>query len=299
MSDYFGALLRSSGTALPQVSGSARPGAVHAAPAGALAADQPPLPSAPSSDAIGGPAPQPTLLPAPLAVQPVTASIESRPASAPGRDAIADGAAHNARTTASAPIATTPLATAADEGASRAAQSQLGRALIDAALRWVAAGEAADRRDSPADEPARRFTEGSAPAASQPEPSPSRIEKPIARIAPTIPRSGDTTPLPVAPLRDTAPLPMAHARDAANPAVVHEGSISLPQLRSEMRSNAAAAAAALERDPPLDVSIGAIHVRVDAPGAQTVTQAAAPRQAAAPHAPSGRSGLARRALRRI
>jgi len=56
------------------------------------------------------------------------------------------------------------------------------------------------------------------------------------------------------------------------------------------------------RDEIVEVSIGAIHVRVDAPPAQTIarpalTPAASPRDAAA--ARPARSALSRRALRRI
>jgi hypothetical protein len=76
--------------------------------------------------------------------------------------------------------------------------------------------------------------------------------------------------------------------------------VPLPPLRSESRSRVpAAVAAAVDRDPPLDISIGAIHVRVDAPAAQTVTQAPAPRSVVAPSAAPGRSALSRRAMRRI
>ena len=55
--------------------------------------------------------------------------------------------------------------------------------------------------------------------------------------------------------------------------------------------------APLARDKVVEVSIGAIHVRVDAPAAQTVARPAATPRAAAATPP--RSALSRRALRRI
>jgi hypothetical protein len=69
----------------------------------------------------------------------------------------------------------------------------------------------------------------------------------------------------------------------------------------ERQSVQAVAAALLHaRDEVTEISIGAIHLRVDAPAAQTVARAAAPNPATsrAP-ASSARSSLARRALRRI
>jgi hypothetical protein len=112
----------------------------------------------------------------------------------------------------------------------------------------------------------------------------------------------DDTSLPFAHVRDDTSLPFAHVLDSDSTPlpVAHERSTALPPLRPEALPIAARrAAAAPDRDPPLDISIGAIHVRVDAPPAQTVAQALAPRQAVAARAQPGRSGLARRALRRI
>lgn len=61
-------------------------------------------------------------------------------------------------------------------------------------------------------------------------------------------------------------------------------------------------AAGREPEAPLEISIGAIHLRVEAPAPQTVARPLAPpardQQPAAP-APSTRSGLSRRALRRF
>jgi hypothetical protein len=60
--------------------------------------------------------------------------------------------------------------------------------------------------------------------------------------------------------------------------------------------------APMPRDEPIEISIGAIHLRVEAPTAQTVARSPAP-PASAPRAPAPttppRSALARRALRRI
>jgi hypothetical protein len=66
--------------------------------------------------------------------------------------------------------------------------------------------------------------------------------------------------------------------------------VETPAARRTERAAPAAGA-------PLDVTIGAIHLRVDPPAPQTVAQAAPPAPPAAPSTP--RSALSRRSLRRI
>ena len=79
----------------------------------------------------------------------------------------------------------------------------------------------------------------------------------------------------------------------------------MPVLVLPARSPRVAAAvppAPFARDEVVEVSIGSIHVRVDAPAAQTVARSAATSPAAARRAAtetSQRGGLSRRALRRI
>jgi hypothetical protein len=270
MSDYFAALLRSSGIATPHAAGAVRPVVERTAPAEAPPVEQ--SVSLQASDATGEPASQPSLARAPLAVQPATAHIASEPASMP-RPTIPADLAGNAPTV-SAESTAAPPDTISAEAQSDASQPPLSRALIDAALRWVAAGEQPDR-DHPrtqAHEPVPTFAEPSGHLASRPS-------------------------TPAQP--PGAPIALAHPVAAAT--VTHERSAAmLPPLRSETTSHLSdVIAAAIDRDPPLDISIGAIHVRVDAPAAQTVTQPSAPRPVVAPRAAPGRSALARRALRRI
>ncbi|MPZ45827.1 MAG: hypothetical protein GEV05_21060 [Betaproteobacteria bacterium] len=274
MSDYFGALLRSSGMTLPQDGGSARPVAERTAPAEVSPAEQPASLPAPTSHAIGEPVPHPALAPTTLAVQRVTAQIESGPESPLRREAISDDAARSAQTLAAETNPAAPRATPSAGEESHAPQPPLAHALVDAALRWVAAGEQPDRRRTPAhgNEPAPSFAERSGHAAAHAKDPASQFETPMARAHPV------------------APPTVAHERSA----------VPMSPLRSETPSIAPARIAEIvDRDPPLDISIGAIHVRVDAPAAQTVTQALAPRQVVAPRAAPGRSALARRALRRI
>ena len=271
MSDYFAALLRSSGIATPHAAGAVRPVVERTAPAEASPVEQ--SVSLQVSDAIGEPASQPSVARAPLAVQPATAHIASEPASMP-RPTIPADFAGNAPTLSAESTAAPPDTTSAEVRSDASQPPLLSHALIDAALRWVAAGEQPDRSHprSHAHEPAPTFAE---PAGH------------LALRASTPAQPPD------------APIAFAHPVAAAT--VTHESSAAmLPPLRSETTSNLpAVVAAAIDRDPPLDISIGAIHVRVDAPAAQTVTQPSAPRPVVPPRAAPGRSALARRALRRI
>ncbi|MGH8666101.1 MAG: hypothetical protein ACREUX_17710 [Burkholderiales bacterium] len=273
MSDYFAALLRSSGIGLSQATGSARPVAERTAPAEVSPAEQPASLPAPTSHAVGEPVSQPALAPpTTLAVHSVTAQIESGPASPLRREAISADAARSAQTLADEPNPAVPRATPSAEEASHS--PPLAHALIDAALRWVAAGEQPDRQRTFAhgNEPAPSFAERSGHAAAHAKEPASQFETPMARA------------------HLIAPPTAAHERSA----------VPMSPLRSETPSIAPARIAAIvDRDPPLDISIGAIHVRVDAPTAQTVTQPLAPRPVVAPRAAPGRSALARRALRRI
>ena len=288
MSDYFAALVRSSGIALPQANGSARPVAERAAPVEVSRVEQAPLLEVPASDAIGGPAYHSALTPPSLAVQPATPPSKSEAAAGFRHDATRDDSAASAQVIKAQATEAAPLANAAAEEASRAPQPPLAQALIDAALRWVAAGDAPHRQQSRplANEPAPSVhMEAQAEMPAHDRQAPNASSHRIA--APTV--AHEILSLPVAHEPGISPLP-----------VVRESSIALLPLHSETRPRATTrAASTVDRDPPLDISIGAIHVRVDAPAAQTVTQALAPRPAAAPRANSGRSGLARRALRRI
>ncbi len=270
MSDYFTALLRSSGIASPHATGAARPVVGPTAPTEVSPIEQPL--SLPASDAIGESASQPSVARTPLAVQPATAQIASVPAPVARQETSPADPARSASTLAAESTAAPPATISAEDASD--APPPLAHALLDAALRWVAAGEQQDRD--------RPRTQAHEPAPSVAEPS------------------GHLTSRPSKPAQPPdAPIALAHPVAAAT--VTHERSAAmLPPLRSETRSSVpAVVAAAVDRDPPLDISIGAIHVRVDAPAAQTVTQPIAPRPVVAPRAAPGRSALARRALRRI
>jgi len=86
----------------------------------------------------------------------------------------------------------------------------------------------------------------------------------------------------------------------ASPPVARLASPAQPVAGERERVRAVAAASLHAHDEVTEISIGAIHLRVDAPAAQTVVHAPAPSPATlrAPAA-SARLSLARRALRRI
>jgi len=272
MSDYFGALMRASGMALPPATGAARPVIEHTALAEVSLPEQPA--SLPTYDAIGEPMSQPALARTPLAVQPMTGQIASGPAPVTLQEAMPAQPMRGALTPLAQPVATAALAMPSGEERTGAPQPLHSHALIDAALRWVAAGDQPDAHRPPthAREMAASFAEPSGHIGSESMRVASVPDAPLARAHPgaTATNTGERSTVPLTP------------------------------LRSESRSRVPAAVeAAVDRNPPLDISIGAIHVRVDAPAAQTVTQAPAPRPVVAPRAGPGRSTLARRALRRI
>jgi hypothetical protein len=271
MSDYFGALMRSSGMALPAATGAARP-VEHTAPAEVSRPEQPA--SLPTYDAIGEPMSQPALARTPLAVQHMTGRIAFGPAPVTLQETMPAHAMRGVPTRAAQSVASAALAMPSGEERTGAPQPLHSHALIDAALRWVAAGDQPDAHGP--------LTHARGRAASFAESS-GHMASASMRIA----------SVPDAPIVRTHP--SATPTDAGE-----RRTVPLQPLRSESRSNVPAVVApAVDRDPPLDISIGAIHVRVDAPAAQTVTQAPAPRSFVAPRAETGRRALARRALRRI
>ena len=134
--------------------------------------------------------------------------------------------------------------------------------VVHAAMRWVAAGEASPPRHVTAP-PSERPDESSTPARANDVPAP----------PPAIARASDDRTAPAVDVRIDGPTALSEQASLADRAV---------PARAPLRAPAA-------RD--IEVSIGAIHLRVDAP----------PTVSAAPAAPSAaaRGSLARRALRRL
>jgi hypothetical protein len=271
--DYFGALMRSSG--LGAAATGVDPGGleVDASPAAA----ELPSPTGwnePVSPAAAMPMAAVPAVPATTAAPVVPAPLHIEPVEAGPADAVV---------VASAAVAARP----------DAAQAATGHAMVDAAMRWVAADprqpphavhEAPLRPPRPL---ARAPVDGTRPAAQQdtapdrPQPGPEpRPELVVDRSAET--SFPDPTPLPE---RETRPNVLAWPRPA----------------RATAPSSAMPPTAPLAREDRIEVSIGAIHLRVDAPAAQTVAHAAPPPAAEPPAgaSPFARGALSRRALRRL
>ena len=165
----------------------------------------------------------------------------------------------------------------------------LGQALVRAAMRWVAAG-------TPQVDPVSDVGDGAQGVPLQQpilRPALERTNSLATTEPPTEEDDGKSASLskaPATPAPSTLPLSESIAakprpfRAPLVPAAV------LPQTAPPVR------------DEVVEVSIGAIHVRVDAPAAQTVARPASTPAAAVPGAARprpARSGLSRRALRRI
>ena len=169
------------------------------------------------------------------------------------------------------------------------AKPDLGEALVRAAMRWVAAG-------TPQVGPVTDVSDGAQGVA--------RLQ-PILR--PALERTSSlATTEPAADEDDgqSASLNKAPATPAPSALPLSESIAATPQ---PFRAPLVPAALLPQTAPPVrdevvEVSIGAIHVRVDAPPAQTVARPASTPAAGAPVAATARparSGLSRRALRRI
>ena len=282
MTGYFGALMRASGLAV-------------AGPVPSIALSAPPI----AGNDTGGrehvlspvhldaPPRQAPRMGPPRTTEPLaTAAI---PVQAQPPDDVRDGLAGTPAMPVPEPAPASPIALTvpgerreAPPPAPREAPPQLADAVVRAAMRWVAT--------DPQTRPQVRAVE-------QPGPGPT----PAASTEGMPPR-----PAPEAPTREEPP-PVADA--AAPPALSPRTPGPAPSELTEIAARAIepvprlpiAPRAAERGGEILEVSIGAIHVRVDAPAAQTVA-----RPAAAPAAPqrtavhsSRRGALSRRALRRI
>lgn len=265
MSDYFGALLRASGLA-------GRPAAavpvlrevdVEAPVVGGSAAADATTASRESPPAALAPLPSST----DLRRAPATAAIQG---AAEGPDA-AGPLAESPRGPAAADDADAPNARPTTVSPpSRASQvtidlpappAVVSHPAVQAALRWVAA----DPQSPPIDALRGLPAEGT--------------DRPAAPVAPTAATAAITTP----------PAPGDEGR-AAPPVAATVRAMSIEARRPPPMS---------EDEPAVEVSIGSIHLRVDAPAAPQTTTRAAPAAAPAALPVRARSSLARRALPRI
>ena len=295
MSDYFGALIRSSGLTIadrtpptaqhrPDISTpvdiDVESGTERAATAPPKAGTQPQAATTleASDSARQERRPQPSPVPA------ERATGDPRHPVAPESDAANKVRPHRGSESTPGEEPTQPA-----DAPSALLHPVLGQIAIRAAMRWVAA--------EPGDDRAQRA------AVSMITPPTQQLSPPIAREPAherASPALRDETPLAAPPgiprpiraaapeaVDAHAPVPTAAPERLARPAVVRADPIAAPILHDE----------------PVEISIGAIHVRVDAAPAQTVARTPAPPAAAQPRSHDGRprerSGLGRRALRRI
>lgn len=275
MSGYFGALMRSSGMAV----GGGAP--ALAAPDGEIGAERsssiPTPASAPAASAphrVSAPIPRGDPVPPLASTLPATANSATAAVSeAPGRLAI--------------PVQTLPAA-AADAGADPPSarpttpgspKPALGQTLVRAAMQWVAA----DPQQGPGVAQVVTPPARSAPAVTEDTP---------ASTAPRTPREAGAA--------SAAPAPITTPADLATPAEPASRE-PVPQVARPTRSAWPVPDAPSAGDAVAEISIGAIHVRVDAPAAQTVARPAPVPPAGQPRtaAFAPRSALSRRALRRI
>ncbi|MDH4606948.1 hypothetical protein [Pseudomonas sp. BN102] len=278
MSDYFAALMRASNL---------------------FASSAAPTPEAPLEFGVEVPAPPLSAAPAPHPVRSetratVAASEQSTPVApvaqpAPARQRHDDR--HPATSAMPAPVAPGPRAEPATLSPATSQSGQPGvempdgdpprrpRAdeLVQAAMRWVAS-------DPQLVPPGQQVPMHGHAMAHMPDSG----LTPFAAIPPQV----------IAPLDPPRPPLGADAASAPLPAPV-----ALPiQATEPARRHAEPEAQVSEAEELLEISIGAIHLRVEAPAPQTLARPAtpaAPAQQPAASASPTRSGLSRRALRRL
>jgi hypothetical protein len=266
MSDYFGALMRSSGLAVGGAAPIVAPRVESAMPI-AVDVEQPTARA------------QPAVSPAPTAVH------DTNPASTPHAPPVHDERSAAPRATvesqtpvqAGAPLEAGSITSPAIEPAAPPAQQapMPANALVRTAMQWVAAGPQELRAKppevvKPSNTPAHEEPASHRPDAIREQRPPARDESPGLHPRGEYQTAVPSQALPPLPARPLIPQP-ATLRAAPAPA---------------------------PRDDTVEVSIGAIHVRVDAPATQTLARTPpAPRAASAPR--TDRGALSRRALRRI
>ena len=285
MNDYFGSLMRSSGLGIGAQSPAPALGPVEAGVVeveierGPTEVASVPSPNASTAQPAGARAPVSDRASPPVPLQASDAhalpTVQARLATPPQADS--GVAADEAADSPPAPVA---------PSAAEPPQSPLGPTLVRAAMQWVAADPTQAR--------------GIAPFVPPPASSEGAAIKAQARAA-----------TPARPLREaTAPAdePGRAAAPAQQPVALAEPGTRAPEQAPALairpaRSVPMAPPEPLEpwvRDERVEVSIGAIHLRVDAPAPQTIARPA-PAPVVAPRAAAlaPRSALSRRALRRI
>jgi hypothetical protein len=307
MSDYFGALMRSSGLAAagakrphdareaappaldetaaePRVvtAGDPAPGAA-ATHAAAMATTDAQTASAPNPPPTAAAQPQASIQRAHAAAvaspSPMTAPVPAYVPSAAPLPATVDGALRDGRADGPRvlgfPDSGSPYAATTQTHAPPEARVSEGSSRVRAALQWIAADpHAVDSRHIP-----MQHAPHADPAQPPPRTGASLTDAPAALPSPLAARERDDA----APVRSHAI--EAWLREPAMPSHASRGRREHDDAAGEL----------------VEVSIGAIHVRVDAPAAQTRLAPAAPTAAAprAPNRPASRDAVARRLLRRI
>lgn len=285
MSDYFGALIRASGLAAgtgPPVAadhGITEIEAQHDAPVAAdhgitdieVQRDAPPA-------AITAVAKEPRRDTQPTEIiTPPRVATPTLPAPAIREYAAPSGTAYTALAS-DRPLPTSPSGSPpASSPRPQEAAPKPGQAMVHAALRWVTA-----------DVPSPSASTEIAPEPTPPIPAPkSTAHKitPPARPAISPPEAG---PVPGATtLPPEAPIPLRVAP------IRHPASTDQPPPWASATRRPAS------HDEEVEITIGAIHLRVDSSPPQTVVQAPAPTPRPPADRPPPRSALTRRALRRL
>jgi len=156
--------------------------------------------------------------------------------------------------------------------------------VMQAAMRWIAAGDGVtEAAPAPAAQPVSAIgLPGTPPAAQR------ALARDAAVPAPAVARDS-----PFADIGSAVGATLVQLRDALGPprAQAADGRVPAPL---EARADGDGAA-----EDVVQISIGTIHVRVDAPPPPAVSVASPPLARMAPPAQAPRSGLSRRALRRI
>jgi hypothetical protein len=280
MSDYFGALLRMSGIAI----GAGAPAAVARPPAPSIEAAIPAERSPPteqhetraqqpSREPLGDTAGAAPIVPQNAEGAPTPVPAEASLMDAPFLRADRDRRAHpQAVTTVEPDGAPVPSPPRAAERTPSATDHRLGQALVRAAMRWVAA---------------------------DPQQATHPPERAIPRDpVPSIAAKTDGAVVGRSPHDTAVELDTGHPRAfPARQLEVAQASAPRPAIAAMPMASTAPPDV---RDEVVDISIGAIHVRVDAPSPQTVAGTSPPAAASRPAAPApARCGLSRRAMRRI
>ena len=274
MSGYFGALLRSSGLGVaypPPAFPLAEPGVTEvnvehsarpARPVAALEVLRPPVPGEPIERRVANQVAAPRMVPRTNEAREEITVLVERPGE---------------RASASTPNAA--------EAGRLEPSMPLDQAMIRAAVRWVHAGVHEEQRDGVvhANPTAPSLSpRGEHPAMVPVESTPERSTE-MHAMWPLVPNE--------VRLSDSWPRPMTVPSQIVSP----PSSTAAPP-------NVSTPADTAVRDEVVEISIGAINVRIDGPPMQTITRPAAPSPAATGRAaptPSQRSALSRRALRRI